>query len=54
MKLHSRKEFVGAKTWMLVYADANVEQALKSGPQLDRDRTLKLAPGYLLSSRLRF
>ena len=34
---------MGAKTWMLVYANAKVEDALKGAPQLDRDRTLKLA-----------
>jgi hypothetical protein len=34
---------VGAKTWMLVYADENVGQALRGGPNLDRDATLHLA-----------
>jgi hypothetical protein len=34
---------VGAKTWMLVYANAKVGEALRSGPQLDRDATLQLA-----------
>jgi hypothetical protein len=33
---------MGAKTWMLVYASANVREALRDGPQLDRDATLKL------------
>jgi hypothetical protein len=34
---------VGAKTWMLVYANTKVEEALKGAPQLDRDATLQLA-----------
>lgn len=34
---------MGAKTWMLVYADANVAEGLRSGPRLDRDATLQLA-----------
>jgi|SRR5215469_10354622 len=34
---------MGAKTWMLVYANAKVAEALKSGPQLDHDATLHLA-----------
>ena len=34
---------MGAKTWMLVYADGDAAEALKSGPQLDRDRTLQFA-----------
>lgn len=34
---------MGAKTWMLVYADANVADALKNHPPLDRAATLKLA-----------
>ena len=34
---------MGAKTWMLVYADANVGEVLKRHPPLDRDATLKLA-----------
>jgi hypothetical protein len=34
---------VGAKTWMLVYAKANVGEALRHGPRVDRDATLRLA-----------
>jgi len=34
---------VGAKTWMLVYANRKVEEALKGAPRLDTDATLKLA-----------
>lgn len=34
---------MGAKTWMLVYANRNVGEALKGRPQLDRDATLQLA-----------
>jgi hypothetical protein len=34
---------MGAKTWMLVYAESNARQALASGPQLDRDATFQLA-----------
>ncbi len=33
-------QIVGAKTWMLVYANRNVGDALRGGPQLDRDATL--------------
>jgi hypothetical protein len=33
---------MGAKTWMLVYADTNAREALKAHPQLDRDATLQL------------
>ena len=34
---------MGAKTWMLVYADANAREALGAKPQLDRAATQKLA-----------
>ena len=34
---------MGAKTWMLVYADQDARAALAAAPQLDRDRTLRLA-----------
>ena len=34
---------MGAKTWMLVYADRSVGEALKASPRLDRDATLQLA-----------
>ena len=43
---------MGAKTWMLVYADANVEEALRGGPQLDRDATLKLATSLFPKDKL--
>lgn len=33
---------MGAKTWMLVYANGNVAQALRDDPRLDRDATLQL------------
>jgi hypothetical protein len=35
--------FMGAKTWMLVYADTSARDALKNVPQLDRDATAKFA-----------
>lgn len=34
---------MGAKTWMLVYAEQDARRALASTPQLDRDRTLRFA-----------
>ena len=34
---------MGAKTWMLVYSNGKVEEALRGRPQLDRDATLQLA-----------
>jgi hypothetical protein len=34
---------MGAKTWMLVYADRDAREALRGRPQLDRDATSKLA-----------
>jgi hypothetical protein len=34
---------MGAKTWMLVLADANAREALAAKPQLDREATQKLA-----------
>jgi hypothetical protein len=33
---------MGAKTWMLVYADISAREAWKNRPLLDRDATLKL------------
>lgn len=38
-----KDQSVGAKTWMLVYANDNVGEALKNNPALDRDATLQLA-----------
>jgi len=34
---------MGAKTWMLVFADFNAREALAAKPQLDREATQKLA-----------
>ena len=34
---------MGAKTWMLVYAEGDASAALKAKPRLDRDATLRLA-----------
>lgn len=46
--------FVGAKTWMLVYADVDARSALAVVPALDRERTLKFAsslfPGETLKA----
>lgn len=33
---------MGAKTWMLVYADGNVRDVLAAKPELDRDATIRL------------
>lgn len=45
---------MGAKTWMLVFADSNTRDALAAKPQLDREATQKLAnilfPGEKLES----
>lgn len=43
---------MGAKTWMLVYANENVGAALRGGPQLDRDATLQLAKSLFPKDRL--
>ena len=43
---------MGAKTWMLVYANGNVGQALRGGPQLDRDATLQLARSLFPKDKL--
>jgi hypothetical protein len=34
---------MGAKTWMLVYADGDAREALRGRPRLDRDATARLA-----------
>lgn len=34
---------MGAKTWMLVYAEGNVAEVLRGRPRLDRDATFRLA-----------
>jgi hypothetical protein len=43
---------VGAKTWMLVYADENAVAALRGGHQLDRDATLQLAKSLFPKDKL--
>jgi hypothetical protein len=43
---------VGAKTWMLVYADENAAAALRGGHQLDRDATLRLAKNLFPNDKL--
>ena len=43
---------MGAKTWMLVYADGNAGAALRGAPQLDRDATLKLARSLFPKDKL--
>src|SRR5262245_39652771 len=43
---------MGAKTWMLVYADANVGETLKSVPQLDREATLRRANTLFSADKL--
>ncbi|HLW86714.1 MAG TPA: hypothetical protein VKR60_15965 [Candidatus Sulfotelmatobacter sp.] len=43
---------MGAKTWMLVYADAKVGEALRSNPQLDRAATLRLATSLFPKDKL--
>jgi hypothetical protein len=43
---------VGAKTWMLVYSKARVEEALRDGPQLDRQATRQLATRLFPKDRL--
>jgi len=41
--MHGGDSFVGAKTSMLVYSIGDVGEAMKSSPQLNRDKTLELA-----------
>ena len=43
---------MGAKTWMLVYANVNVGETLRSRPQLDRAATLKLASALFPKDKL--
>jgi hypothetical protein len=43
---------MGAKTWMLVYSDANAREALSRRPQLDRDATTTLAIGLFPGEKL--
>lgn len=43
---------MGAKTWMLVYANENAGEALRGSPRLDRDATLQLAQRLFPKDRL--
>ena len=43
---------MGAKTWMLVYADENAAAALRGGHQLSRDATLQLAKNLFPKDKL--
>jgi hypothetical protein len=43
---------VGAKTWMLVYANVKVGESLRANPRLDRDATLELATNLFPKDRL--
>jgi hypothetical protein len=43
---------MGAKTWMIVYADANARDALSARPQLNRDATHKLATALFPKAKL--
>jgi Family of unknown function (DUF6928) len=43
---------VGAKTWMLVYADVKVEESLRDNPRLDRSATLELATNLFPKDQL--
>src|SRR5262245_49697756 len=43
---------MGAKTWMIVYADGNAREALAVRPALDRDATAKLAAELFPKERL--
>jgi hypothetical protein len=44
---------MGAKTWMLVYADGNPREILKANPRLDRDATARLARELYPSEKLK-
>jgi hypothetical protein len=43
---------MGAKTWMLVYADGDAREALQRRPQIDRDATLSLTETLFPTERL--
>jgi hypothetical protein len=43
---------MGAKTWMLVFADTDVGEVLRSRPQLDRAATLRLATSLFPKDKL--
>lgn len=44
---------MGAKSWMLVYADGNARDALKRKPPLDREATAKLASTLFPGEKLK-
>jgi hypothetical protein len=43
---------MGAKTWMLVYADTDAREALKTTPPLDREATSRLAGSLFAGEKL--
>lgn len=43
---------MGAKTWMLVFADSNAREALAAKPPLDREATAKLAAALFPGEKL--
>jgi hypothetical protein len=43
---------MGAKTWMLVYADVSARDALRGGPRLDREATTRLSTALFPGERL--
>ncbi len=43
---------MGAKTWMLVYADSDARAALKARPQLDREATQRFASALFTGQKL--
>jgi hypothetical protein len=43
---------MGAKTWMLVYADGDAAEALRGSPQLDRDETRTLVDALFPKEKL--
>jgi hypothetical protein len=43
---------MGAKTWMIVYADGNARDALRLQPPLDREATLRLATALFPKDKL--
>ena len=43
---------MGAKTWMLVYSNANAREALTAVPALDRDATLEFVAGLFPDEEL--
>jgi hypothetical protein len=43
---------MGAKTWMIVYSDANARDALRAAPTLNRDATHKLATALFPKDKL--